>query len=259
MNVEKAILLFSLFLGIIAGHRNRYQSKKGLCLSRSEVAMACSTGTKFGEKLVPAIETCSRMQDGKQYAFSPKKSLRSMSFGSYHQNGRYQNTNRRGDKGRHFGRGYGRWRCPSVESLIRRFDSKIVEEKCLENELGWSEATDEEKVSLIMQDLASLAGSLSADILRGAEECARDKVQAWTDKLQKCMTGYDAEEVTALTSAVNNTVSTLCLAKSFNEKCGEFVKTKILTNGDAGSTINPSNTTVTTTGPTVTSIETFTE
>ena len=51
----------------------------------------------------------------------------------------------------------------------------------------------------------------------------------------RCMTGYDAEEVTALTSAVNNTASTLCLAKSFNDKCGEFVKTKILTDGDAGT------------------------
>ena len=51
----------------------------------------------------------------------------------------------------------------------------------------------------------------------------------------RCMTGYDAEEVTALTSVVNNTASTLCLAKSFNDKCGEFVKTKILTNGDAGN------------------------
>ena len=48
------------------------------------------------------------------------------------------------------------------------------------------------------------------------------------------MAGYDPEDVTALQVAVNGTASTLCLAQSFNDKCGEFVKTKILTSGDQG-------------------------
>ena len=108
-----------------------------------------------------------------------------MGFGNYHQKTQFKRSNRRGWKGRHYERGYGRWRCPSVESLIRRFDSKIVEERCLQRELGWFEGSDEEKVSLIIQDLASLGGTLSTDILAGAQDCARNKVQTWTDKMER--------------------------------------------------------------------------
>merc|ERR1711936_1148333 len=134
-------------------------------------------GTDFGDKLVAAMESCSQIKEKKQFTFNSYKSSRSVGFGNFHQKTRFQRSPRRGGKGRHYDRGYGRWRCPSVESLIRRFDSKVVEEKCLENELGWSEGSDEEKVSLIIKDLASLAGSLSTYILTGAEECARNKVQ----------------------------------------------------------------------------------
>ena len=45
-------------------------------------------------------------------------------------------------------------------------------------------------------------------------------------------THYDPEETFALTAA-----STLCLSMSFNDACGEFVKSKLLNYGGAGKEI----------------------
>ena len=83
------------------------------------------------------------------------------------------------------GRGYGRWRCPTAARLIRKYESKIRKEKCVQRELGWAEGSDEENLAVLTQDLLSLPGTLGQDILADTAVCAASKVEAWSNKIER--------------------------------------------------------------------------
>merc|ERR1711915_329265 len=221
LSVNILILLFIL----ASGHRN--YRKSGLCLSTAEVALSCSAGTPFGEKLTEALKNCSFQNS----VNSPNK----LGYTGYHSSKkerqdhhyRGRRSNRRFLSGGNRRR-YGFRRCPSAERLVKNFEDKLEDTKCVTTEMGWSDGTNEENLAAITQDLMTLPGNMSTSILESAKECTKQDIEKWNQKLERCSTSYDAEETASIEMLINTSSSANCLSKSLVTVCSEFVKFKLM-------------------------------
>merc|ERR1711892_102129 len=234
MKVTITALVLTLSACVILGHRHR-QKSGGLCLSQTEVAIACTSGTSLGEKLVSGLEKCARQPQTdpfKQSGFNGGSKTSYKHIDTYHQFGSRDARSARKDFGR---RGGWSRRCPTVDRLLKKFESKLAKENCLINELGWSNGSDQENLAAITQDLMSLSGNMASDILSASKECTSMMVGKWMKKLKRCEKTYDTEDMAALTNAIKSSAGTKCFTKSFNKSCGEFVKTKIMSSYGNGS------------------------
>merc|ERR1711915_238799 len=218
LSVNILILLFLL----VPGHRKH--RKSGLCLSTSEVALSCSAGTPFGEKLAEALKNCSlqnSVNSPNKLGYTGSKKERQ----DHHYRGR--RSNRRFLSGGERRR-YGFRRCPSADRLVKKLEDKLEETKCVSTEMGWSDGTNEENLAAITQDLMTLPGNMSTIILESAQECTKQKIEKWNQKLERCSASYDAEESASIQMFINTSSSANCLSKSLVTVCSDFVKSKLM-------------------------------
>jgi len=246
MKVTLAACIFTLNLGIILshGHGGRQRSGK-MCLSSSEVSLACTKGTPLGEKLTIALKTCTTEKptemdnnpSGKS-GYNPGQPQfgRTKDFGRDQHFGRWRNTRsaRRGFGGR----GWGNRQCPTVDDLIQKFEMKVSQERCLMRELGWANGTDQENLAIMSVDLSSLPGNAATEIFSTATDCSGMIVEKYQQKMKRCTSTYDPEATATINTAINSTVSTICFSKSFNDACGKIVKDSLLnTDGQASRSL----------------------
>merc|ERR1719483_1922805 len=221
MKVTIAAFIFTLNLGFILshGHGGRQRSGK-LCLSRSEVSIACTKGTSLGEKLTIALQTCATEKPTEM---------------DNNPSGKFVRTKRSARRG-FGGRGWGNRQCPTVDDMIQKFEMKVSQERCLMRELGWANGPDQENLAIMSVDLSSLPGNASTEIFSTATDCSVMIVEKYQQKMERCTATYGPEDTATLDAAINSTVSTICFSKSFNDACGKIVKDSLLnTDGQASS------------------------
>ena len=66
-----------------------------------------------------------------------------------------------------------------------KFQSKLGEERCLIDELGWSAGSDEDNLATLTQDLVNLPGNMSSQILSSATECTSKMVEEWNKTMER--------------------------------------------------------------------------
>merc|ERR1719483_303833 len=224
MKVTLAACIFILNLEFILSHWHRGRQRSGkLCLSSSEVSLACTKGTPLGEKLTIALQTCvtekpTEMDNNPSEKLGPEP--------------KFLQFSRRGFGGR----GWGNRQCPTVDDLIQKLEMKVSQERCLMRELGWANGTDQENLTIMSVDLSSLPGNASTEIFSTATDCSVMIVEKYQQKMERCTATYGPEDTATLNAAINSTVSTICFSKSFNDACGKIVKESLLnTDGQASS------------------------
>ena len=52
-------------------------------------------------------------------------------------------------------------------------------------ELGWADGSDQENLATITQDLMSLPGNMSTEILASAMECTGKMVEKWNKRMER--------------------------------------------------------------------------
>merc|ERR1711963_921590 len=174
---------------------------EGLCFDGLEVALGCTVGTGFGDKLGTALMTC--LGDGAEEAT--------------------RSLNRRRGKGK--GKG-----CPSVQDIEAAIEEEMEGDLCVLYMMGWINDEGEFNEETFGADVMSLPPSVAETITEESiGSCATQMMEEWGEEFgnEKCEDAYQPEEIDEMMELGMEVASYKCFRKIFNRSCKGFVSAHI--------------------------------
>merc|ERR1712077_101513 len=177
-----------------------------------EVALGCTVGTGFGDKLSMALMTC--MGD------EAEEATRSL--------------NRRRGKGKGKGkRGKGKGKgddCPSVQDIETFIEEEMEGDLCVLYMMGWINDEGEFNEETFGADVMTLPPSVAETITEESiGSCATQMMEMWGEEFgdEKCEDAYQPEEIDEMMELGMEVASYKCFQKIFNRSCKGFVSAHI--------------------------------
>merc|ERR1712183_595023 len=180
----------------------------GLCFDGLEVALGCTVGTGFGDKLSMALMTCMGDNEG--------EATRSL--------------NRKRGKGKGKGsKGKGK-DCPSVQDIEAVLEEEMEGDLCVLYMMGWINDDGEFNEETFGADVMTLPPSVAETITEESiGSCAAQMMEEWGEEFgdKKCEESYQPEEIDEMMELGMEVASYKCFQKIFNRSCKGFVSAHI--------------------------------
>merc|ERR1712210_204578 len=180
----------------------------GLCFDGLEVALGCTVGTGFGDKLSMALMTC--MGDDAEEAT--------------------RSLNRKRGKGKGKGKGGKGDDCPSVQDIEAILEEEMEGDLCVLYMMGWINDEGEFDEETFGADVMTLPPSVAETITEESiGSCAAQMMEEWGEHsaMEMCEDAYQPEEVDEMMELGMEVASYKCFQKIFNRSCKGFVRAHI--------------------------------
>merc|ERR1712226_348152 len=182
---------------------------EGLCFDGIEVALGCTVGTGFGDKLSMALMTC--MGDD---AADATRSLN-------RKRGKGKGKGKKGKKGKGKGKGKGN-DCPSVQDIETYLEEEMEDDLCVLYMMGWINDDGDFNEETFGADVMSLPPSVAETITEESiGSCAAQMMEEWGEDsmMAKCENAYQPEEIDEMMELGMEVASYKCFQKIFNRSC----------------------------------------
>merc|ERR1712223_1332664 len=188
---------------------------EGLCFSGLEVALGCTVGTEFGDKLSTALMTC--MGDDAEEA---TRSLNRR---------RGKGKEGKGKRGKGKGKGKGKGDdCPSVQDIETFIEEEMEGDLCVLYMMGWINDEGEFNEETFGTDVMSLPPSVAETITEESiGTCAAKMMEEWGEDSMMDKCEYKPGEIDEMMELGMEVASYKCFQKIFNKSCKGFVSAHI--------------------------------
>merc|ERR1712213_103735 len=190
---------------------------EGLCFDGLEVALGCTVGTEFGDKLSMALMTC--MGDDAEEA--------TRSLNRRRGKGKGKGKKGKGKRGKGKGKGDD---CPSVQDIETFIEEEMEGDLCVLYMMGWINDEGEFNEETFGADVMSLPPSVAETITEESiGSCATQMMEEWGEEFgnEKCEDAYQPEEIDEMMELGMEVASYKCFQKIFNRSCKGFVSAHI--------------------------------
>merc|ERR1719483_1650949 len=207
-------------------------------LSNSEVSLACTKGTPLGDQLENALNYCEKVDElsrqirknGKGKGKAEKgKSGKGKGKSGKGKGGKGKSGKGKGKSGKGkstSGKGKGGQKCPSVNDVLGKIESKAKKDLCVFDILGWVD----ENGKVIKDVMESAINILPTEVaiemsLEKIVTCATNKATegALRPKRQRCDGTYDPTERARLDQYEANVAGMKCLKTVMSTSCRIFI------------------------------------
>merc|ERR1719483_1091063 len=207
-------------------------------LSNSEVSLACTKGTPLGDQLENALNYCDKVDElsrqigrnGKGKGKAGKgKSGKGKSKSGKGKGGKGKSGKGKGKSGKGkstSGKGKGGKKCPSVNDVLGKLESKAKKDLCVFNILGWVDESGKVIKAVMESAINSLPTEVAIEMsLEKIVTCATNKANEWAlrPKRQRCDGTYDPTERERLDQYEANVTGMKCLKTVMSTFCRIFI------------------------------------
>merc|ERR1719483_2024860 len=156
-------------------------------LSNSEVSLACTKGTPLGDQLENALNYCDKVDElSRQIGKNGKgkgKSGRGKGKSGKGKGGKGKSGKGKGKSGKGkstSGKGKGGKKCPSVNDVLGKLESKAKKDLCVFNILGWVDENGKVIKDVTESAIRSLPTEVAIEMsLEKIVTCATNKAKEW--------------------------------------------------------------------------------
>merc|ERR1712123_390333 len=207
-------------------------------LSNSEVSLACTKGTPLGDQLENALNYCEKVDklsrrigkngNGKGKA-GKGKSGKGKGKSGKGKGGKGKSGKGKGKSGKGkstSGKGKGGKKCPSVNDVLGKLESKAKKDLCVFDILGWVDENGKVIKDVMESAINSLPKEVAIEMsLEKIETCATNKAKDWAlrPKRQRCDGTYDPTERERLDQYEANVAGMKCLKTVMSTTCRIFI------------------------------------
>merc|ERR1712123_273007 len=207
-------------------------------LSNSEVSLACTKGTPLGDQLENALNYCDKVdklsrQIGKNGNGKGKagkgKSGKGKGKSGKGKGGKGKSGKGKGKSGKGkstSGKGKGGKKCPSVNDVLGKLESKAKKDLCVFDFLGWVDENGKVIKDVMESVIKSLPKEVAIEMsLEKIVTCATNKANEWAlrPKRQRCDGTYDQTERERLDQYEANVAGMKCLKTVMSTPCRIFI------------------------------------
>merc|ERR1712123_441499 len=183
-------------------------------LSNSEVSLACTKGTPLGDQLENALNYCDKVNElSRQIG----KNGKGKGKGGKGKSGKGKSTS---------GKGKGGKKCPSVNDVLGKLESKAKKDLCVFDFLGWVDENGKVIKDVMESVIKSLPKEVAIEMsLEKIVTCATNKANEWAlrPKRQRCDGTYDQTERERLDQYEANVAGMKCLKTVMSTPCRIFI------------------------------------
>merc|ERR1712123_207539 len=207
-------------------------------LSNSEVSLACTKGTPLGDQLENALNYCEKVDklsrrigkngNGKGKA-GKGKSGKGKGKSGKGKGGKGKRGKAKGKSGKGkstSGKGKGGKKCPSVNDVLGKLESKAKKDLCVFDFLGWVDENGKVIKDVMESAINSLPKEVAIEMSLGKiVTCATNKANEWAlrPKRQRCDGTYDPTERERLNHYEANVAGMKCLKTLMSTSCRIFI------------------------------------
>merc|ERR1740137_209373 len=190
-------------------------------LSNSEVSLACTKGTPLGDQLENALNYCEKVDElSRQIG----KNGKGKGKGGKGKSGKGKGKSGKG-KGKSTS-GKGGKKCPSVNDVLGKLESKAKKDLCVFDILGWVDENGKVIKDVMESAIRSLPTEVAIEMsLEKIVTCATNKANEWAlrPKRQRCDGTYDPAERERLDQYEANVAGMKCLKTVMSTSCRIFI------------------------------------
>merc|ERR1740137_506687 len=207
-------------------------------LSNSEVSLACTKGTPLGDQLENALKYCDKVDELSRQIGKNGKGKGKAGKGKSGK-GKGKSGKGKGEKGKSgkgkgkSGKGKGKStsgkggkKCPSVNDVLGKLESKAKKDLCVFDILGWVDENGKVIKDVMESAIRSLPTEVAIEMsLEKIVTCATNKANEWAlrPKRQRCDGTYDPAERERLDQYEANVAGMKCLKTVMSTSCRIFI------------------------------------